>query len=201
MAGMIEPATCRCSPGSSRPNGSDRSQWSRWRARACYGALGRAMATAVWRRADHQHSQCRQPALARVAWQAKPLHRAREGFPITFPRDILNRLRPLRGQGKGYSSTGHKTGREDEMATGRHRVLRADRRASGAGRHCRAPWKSGSYAQARQRLAYDRLATSAWSPPGRRPAHSPPAMRQLACAQTSGRPSASPHTKSARQLA
>ena len=33
-------------------------------------------AAAVWRRADHQHPQCRQPALARLARQAEPLHRA-----------------------------------------------------------------------------------------------------------------------------
>src|ERR1700722_9541297 len=57
----------------SRPNGSDRSQWSRRRARACHGALGHARAAAVWRRANHQHSQCGQPALARLARQAKPL--------------------------------------------------------------------------------------------------------------------------------
>ena len=63
-------------PGISPTKWPDRSQWSRWRARACYGALGHARATAVWRRADHQHSQSRQPALARVARQAKPLHRA-----------------------------------------------------------------------------------------------------------------------------
>ena len=43
-------------------------------------ALGHAGAASVWRRADHQHSQCRQPTLARMARQAEPLHRARDFF-------------------------------------------------------------------------------------------------------------------------
>ena len=39
-----------------------------------HGALWDAGTASVWRRADHQHSQCRQPALAGMARQAKPLH-------------------------------------------------------------------------------------------------------------------------------
>ena len=37
---------------------------------------GDAGSAAIWRRADHQYSQCWQSTLARVARQAKPLRRA-----------------------------------------------------------------------------------------------------------------------------
>ena len=50
---------------------------SGWRARACHGALGDARSPRMIRRCtDLQYSQCWQPALARLAWQEKPLHRA-----------------------------------------------------------------------------------------------------------------------------
>ena len=86
---VIEPQFTRCLPSRligqatslyslnlPQPNGSDRSQWSRRRALAGYGAFRDAGPASVWRRSDHQHSQCRQPALAGVAWQAQSLCRA-----------------------------------------------------------------------------------------------------------------------------
>src|SRR6516165_3997792 len=59
-----------------RSDGPYRSQHSRWRARACNGALGNAWTASVRRRAGHQHPQSDKPALARVARPAKPVPRA-----------------------------------------------------------------------------------------------------------------------------
>ena len=66
-------ATARDLP---RPDGADRPRRRRRRARACHGALGNARAAAVRRPAGDEHPEREEPALAAVARQGKPLHRA-----------------------------------------------------------------------------------------------------------------------------